>query len=479
MAKEKNINLYGNNQSSYIIRTETFEGKEYTIVPVVMMTEGVHNGSHGRLLHTKEELNKFTDAWNGIPVTVQHPNVDGYNVSANSPEVLEMFKTGMIFNTVIEDDKLKGEAWIDTDKLETLSVTALQAIQNNKPLNVSVGVFNDTLNESGKWGNEKYVAIATNYRPDHLALLPGEVGACSWEDGCGIRLNQKNKDTMKKEIKAGKDAATKGLLVANTFFRDVAGKVRRETWYFLEELFDNYFIYRKSGSDGEKFFKQMYSITSNNDIQFIGESVEMKQKDVKVSNNISNNLNIKGKIMSDKTNPCCPEKVTKLINHQLTTLQESDREWLNELEEDQITRMTPKEVQVNADQVTDEMINQRIGTYLKEKDGKDKVLEMMPKEFAESVKTGLNAYAEKRKALKTQITNNSEKDTWSDEELDAMDITVMEKIAKTISKANLENQPADYSGQAGVAAPNNNEEGEAEMLLPINMLAENEKETKK
>ena len=35
-----------------------------------------------------------------------------------------------------------------------------------------------------------YDAVARNYRPDHLAILPDQRGACSNEDGCGIVMNE-------------------------------------------------------------------------------------------------------------------------------------------------------------------------------------------------------------------------------------------------------------------------------------------------
>ncbi len=75
--------------TEYTIRTEMLNGKEHLVVPVVMMVEGVHSGSHGPLLHLAEELGKFTGAWDGRPVTISHPSVDGQNVSASSPSVLE------------------------------------------------------------------------------------------------------------------------------------------------------------------------------------------------------------------------------------------------------------------------------------------------------------------------------------------------------------------------------------------------------
>jgi hypothetical protein len=35
-----------------------------------------------------------------------------------------------------------------------------------------------------------YNFVARNYRPDHLAILPDQRGACSIEDGCGLNTNR-------------------------------------------------------------------------------------------------------------------------------------------------------------------------------------------------------------------------------------------------------------------------------------------------
>lgn len=153
------------------------------------MVEGVHAGSHGPILHTAAELSKFTDAWNGIPVTIKHPMQNNIYVSANQPEVLET-AVGQIFNTKFDNGKLKAQAWLELKKLEEISPLATAYIRQGKQLEVSVGVFTDEIPTEGTWNDEQYAATAANYRPDHLALLPGEQGACSWNDGCGIRVNE-------------------------------------------------------------------------------------------------------------------------------------------------------------------------------------------------------------------------------------------------------------------------------------------------
>ena len=190
--KADTINLTLNVNS----RTETLNGKRHLVVPAVILTEGVHN----RFLYPAEELKRTPEAWNGIPVPVEHPMRGGVPSSVNLPEIIER-SIGRIFNTSFDDGKLKTEIWIDAEKALKRYPEVLDLVQSkNARLEVSTALFMDEDRESGIWKGEIYEAIARNYRPDHLALLPYGRGACSWEDGCGIRANQKRKeDKMRKD----------------------------------------------------------------------------------------------------------------------------------------------------------------------------------------------------------------------------------------------------------------------------------------
>lgn len=128
---------------TYTVRQENYQGVMHLVVPVVMMVEGVHNGSRGPLFHSIEELGRFPDAWNGRPVIIDHPTEDGRNVSANSPEIMENKVIGIVFNTHVDGKKLKAEVWLNEDRLRQSSPTVLAALQKTEPVEVSVGVFTD------------------------------------------------------------------------------------------------------------------------------------------------------------------------------------------------------------------------------------------------------------------------------------------------------------------------------------------------
>lgn len=181
---------------NYQVREVIHQGKKHLIVPVVMMVEGVHHGSRGQLLHTAQELGHFIQSWNGIPVVIDHPqDEEGNYISANEPSVMESTVVGKIFNAHMNGSRLIAEAWIEEDKIRNVSPVTLASIESREIVEVSVGVFSDEEQVTGEWNGEEYTAIARNHRPDHLALLPGGVGACSVDDGCGMGVNKKGGKT--------------------------------------------------------------------------------------------------------------------------------------------------------------------------------------------------------------------------------------------------------------------------------------------
>lgn len=169
--------------------TATHEGKTYLVAPVVALVPGVLNGE----LVPTEEVAKFIAAWNDVPVPVNHPMQNGEPVSARSLDVLAQDVIGR-FQNVQFDGRLRGELWLDIDKAAALGGVAVEvvtALQAGQPVEVSTAYFRDVEAASGVWGGVPYNGISRNIRPDHLALLPGALGACSWRDGCGApRVHQ-------------------------------------------------------------------------------------------------------------------------------------------------------------------------------------------------------------------------------------------------------------------------------------------------
>jgi hypothetical protein len=167
-------------------RRHQWRGKEILIVPVVMArADVVMNGS----LFPEEEM--LPETWDGVPVTVGHPSNGGEFVSANSPEVLSEWAVGQIFHSNVVDGKLKGEAWITIDLAEKIAPGMIETIESGEPMDVSTGYFSFPELIGGELNGKVYEDIDRGVRPNHLALLPHEEGACNWADGCGVRANKR------------------------------------------------------------------------------------------------------------------------------------------------------------------------------------------------------------------------------------------------------------------------------------------------
>lgn len=180
-----------------LTRNEQLEGIDYVVVPMVMITEGVHAGSKGPLFYPGSELGKTPESWNLKPIVVNHPVVNGEGVSACTPEVIEEYKVGIIMNTRFDGlGRLKADAYINPEQADKVEPRVMEAITNEEMMELSTGVFTDQEPTTGKYKGESYTAIARNYRPDHLALLPDNKGACSIEDGAGFIRNQLGQTQM-------------------------------------------------------------------------------------------------------------------------------------------------------------------------------------------------------------------------------------------------------------------------------------------
>jgi hypothetical protein len=179
------------------VREETYQGRTYLVAPVIALVEGVIQGinSENPELALASVFGESPEGWNGRPVVMGHPqDASGEYVSANSPEVLDSWAFGQVFNTHLDGTKLKMEAWIDTEIAEAKTGNFAETIGRltaGELVEVSVGIFVFIEDVSGVYLGQEYSSIWVDTTPDHLALLPnGLIGACSVERGCGTpRVN--------------------------------------------------------------------------------------------------------------------------------------------------------------------------------------------------------------------------------------------------------------------------------------------------
>ncbi len=477
----KLMKTHKNSQIAYEPETRNIAGKDYLIIPVVMIREGVHCGSAGPLLHVVEELEKSVPLWDGKPVTISHPSVNGVFVSADDPTVLANWAVGEVHDVRMEGDKLRANAWLDVQKLTALSPETLEMIQNCELIEVSVGVFSEEEPTAGEWKGEQYTAINRNYIPDHLALLPGEVGACSIMDGCGVRVNSVNKQKGGElnvlKLETLNDLSKQGMSVSpivnevsfseimDQIWSSMDGKSNDQERLYLDAVYDDYFIYRKrmitksndgelSASEDAGYFKQNYQIGADDKVDFVGDPVQVKKTVSYVTlqehvtmrrTKFSNNKK------KEDTNMCkpCKEKAGLLIANANTHYSEEHREWLESLEEDKLDILianVTSQPKVNQTQTPPEVTKEQAWQTL----GLSK----------EQYEAGVKFYNEQRSELIQTILNNSEKDAdgkpiLAEKDFADVKLDVLRKMAKVIkpvkqnNNAAMDQQFANYSGMGG------------------------------
>ena len=156
------------------------------IGPVVLAKEGVLCGSNGCIFWAGHILEKNTDKWDGAPVSLDHPVVDGAYVSINHNAETRSSIIGVVKNPKF-DPSIRGiRAQIE------IPANHPQASHIQNIREVSMGVFSDEVYGPGEWQGQEYSVCSITLEADHLALLPGPGarGACSFKSGCGIRTNE-------------------------------------------------------------------------------------------------------------------------------------------------------------------------------------------------------------------------------------------------------------------------------------------------
>jgi hypothetical protein len=365
-----------------------------------MMTEGVHAGSGGPTFYSSQELENYHWTWNGVPVSIDHPQDDcGSPISCNDPQVYNKQVVGKIFNTVFVDGKLKAEAWLRVSVLNALGGDVINVLDSGDALEVSTGLFCDAQELTGDWNGETYNAVATNIRPDHLALLPGGVGACSWSDGCGIRANKVKEDDMKKE-----------------------------------------------------------SFKENGSLEFNGEPVEVVIKETVET--VNNNKQEEG--MAKTMQECCPKKVDELIDNN-DNFTEDDREVLLGLTEDAfamvINKAKPIEKKEEEPEKNEEDVTTNEQTNETEEGIKkmtfDEILANADPEVAESIRNGHRIFQNKKTELVQKILAH-ETNSFTEDELKKFAFDHLEKLASFIPEKKPTNH--NYVGNVGSYTPVDNED---------------------
>jgi hypothetical protein len=191
------------------LRVGQYLGDDYVIVPATALVEGVHvghvnNANVDAVFFPKEALKTNLDEWNTRPITLGHAKDEsGQIVFPDSPQILEKFQTGLIFNPRLENmgKNLALDVWFKSSRLNDLAPSLLEKIKRGEEVDVSADLNIDGVIQPGVFNGEKYDAIAKVLHPKGLSILENEKGACSFMDGCGIRNRACNKNKGCTECK--------------------------------------------------------------------------------------------------------------------------------------------------------------------------------------------------------------------------------------------------------------------------------------
>lgn len=161
-----------------IVREEIQHGRTMLILSGVAVVEGVMNYE----LVTSEELASTLMLWEDKPITITHP--------PGGATALEVTKVGRFYNvSLIDGTKLCGEFHLDVELIKQLEggPALLERIHNGDVIEVSIGFYRNLVEQAGIWvDGSLYKVIVKDIFPDHVALLPEDIGACSITKGCGF-----------------------------------------------------------------------------------------------------------------------------------------------------------------------------------------------------------------------------------------------------------------------------------------------------
>jgi hypothetical protein len=247
-------------------RWEMLEGRRHLVGPVVIGGEAVLNGSQGAFFYPRLEWEKTIGDWNGKPVIVNHAELQGKEVSAADPEVFNRQKVGILFKS-LWNGKARAEAWIDEEKANKVDPRIIASMLANQVIEVSTGLKVNAKLEAGTFEGTPYKGIATEHKPDHLALLPDDVGAYSIADGGGLLQLNKESGSTAHDIGLNLDRVVRNALSHEDLRKRLVNELRQrhqgvdeEIGVFVEAVFNSKIVYELERDGSSTFFAVGYSV---------------------------------------------------------------------------------------------------------------------------------------------------------------------------------------------------------------------------
>lgn len=181
------------------IRRERRDGRDVIIVPSATLPDGVvMNG----IRYEASEIEKSFASLDRTPAPLGHPTINGRFVSASDPEGLARGWIGAWNENVRrENGRVMLDKVIDVTTAGQLEggKAVLAAIEKGEPIHTSTGLLcNLDACSADQPDGAKH--IARNMVFDHDAILIGEEGAATPEQGVGMLVNGQQVDVINSDL---------------------------------------------------------------------------------------------------------------------------------------------------------------------------------------------------------------------------------------------------------------------------------------
>jgi len=424
--------IISNVETTKKIERKLFEGVEHLIVPVIGAKEMVMNG----YFYPANEFKDWIETWEGVPVPINHPKQNNVAISARSPRIQELTSVGHFFDVEFtQNNELKGNLYINIEKVKKLNADyIIEKFENGEIMEVSTGLYSNIENVSGEYNGQKYQGIVRHIRPDHLALLPNEIGACSVVDGCGAGIKNdcqcndslsscgcenEKKNNLVEKVKEALSVINLKKYLDNYSHKEIKKNIHDELSKMYQEhiyiidMYDDTVIFEKNND--RKIYKQSYKYDTEKDQYVLGDdAVEVVQKTNYVEKN-------KGGIYMDNSTEIKTNEVVEEVVEEVKAEE-------TEVKEEEVTE-TQTEPEPEAEAEKKETEEEKEKTELVE----NSLIDNEKKEFIENQ---LKEFDAKKEALKKSLIENS---TLTEEEVNTFSFNVLQKLNDVV-------KPKNYSG---------------------------------
>lgn len=189
------------------IRRERRNGRDKIIVPSATLPDGViMNG----IKYPADEIEKGFATLENTPAPLGHPTINGKFISASDPEGINIGWIGAHNeNARRENGRVFIDKVIDVARANESEggKAVLEAINKGEPIHTSTGLLCNLADPDG----DDHEHIARNMFFDHDAILLGEEGAATPDQGVGMLVNSKGEETEIEVINSALEDAEREL----------------------------------------------------------------------------------------------------------------------------------------------------------------------------------------------------------------------------------------------------------------------------